>query len=210
VNMRAQEFEHPSPGGNATSQRFRHSLEQTSPQGSTLGVGDTLQAADSALASSIASNLPEKHAMSSNNSQLTGHTGSTPPTSSSAPSSQDHPTLKDRICQLGIMSEATTKSGQDGVLPRVMDHSESQSNALRIHTTPTSPTTASFPSQMLSHGQKRTASGQTKPSSSSLPTSPVEGAVRGHSRNTSVNSSGTQIGEVGWVVIIDDTAILLI
>lgn len=207
--MRAEEFEHPSPRSNATSQHFRHSLEQTSPQGSTSGVGDALQAADSVSASSIASNLPEKHAMSSNNSQLTGYTGSTPPTSSSAPSSQSHPPLKDLVSQLDTMSEGTTKGGQDGVLPRTMDHSESQSNALRIHTTPTSPTTASFPSQTLSHGQKRTASGQTKPSSSSLPTSPVEGVVRGHSRNTSVNSSGTQIGEVGLLLMIDDTAISL-
>lgn len=43
------------------------------------------------------------------------------------------------------------------------------------------------------HGQKRTASGHVKSSSSSLATSPVEALGKGHSRST---STSTQIGEV--------------
>lgn len=43
---------------------------------------------------------------------------------------------------------------------------------------------------------KRMANGQVKPSKSSLQTSPVEPSQNGHSRNSSRNSRGSQIGEV--------------
>lgn len=196
AHLHSEEPGRPSSNGHATSQRFHHALEGSSPRVLDLGMGNTPPSRGSLLASPIASNVPDNHFTSSNNSQSTAYTATTPPTSSSAPSSQNHPPSIDQMTQLDTISEATTNSAQDGVHLRTV-HPESQSNALRIHTTPTSPTTASFSAQTLSHGQKRTASGQTKSSSSSLPTSPVEGAGRGHWRNTSVNSSGTQIGEVG-------------
>ncbi len=203
VNLHEEDPERPFSRGNAASQRFHHTREEGSPRVSNLDIGDTPQSRTSMQASPMASsNLPENHLTSTNNSQSTANTGTTPPTSSSAPSSQNNPPPIDRRTQLNTMSEAKT-TAQAGVLSRTV-HAESQANALHIHTTPTSPTTADFAVQAPGHSQKRTANGQTKPSSSSLPTSPVEGAGRCHSRNTSVNSSGTQIGEVGLASVIDE------
>ncbi|KAI9811894.1 MAG: hypothetical protein M1827_005245 [Pycnora praestabilis] len=65
---------------------------------------------------------------------------------------------------------------------------------LSVHTTPTSPVNGNFSGQSLFQGQKRTASGVVKPTSTSLPTSPVDGVTRGHSRTTSstTDSSGSK------------------
>ncbi|MCJ1378926.1 hypothetical protein MMC17_002025 [Xylographa soralifera] len=46
------------------------------------------------------------------------------------------------------------------------------------------------------HGQKRTASGHVKSTSSSLDTSPIEVLGHSHSRNTSTTSAGIQINEL--------------
>ena len=46
------------------------------------------------------------------------------------------------------------------------------------------------------HGQKRTASGHVKSTSSSLTTSPIELLGKAHSRNSSTTTPGTQINEV--------------
>lgn len=206
VNLHEEDSERPFSRGNAASQRLHHTREEGSPRVSDLDIGDTPQSRSSMLVSPIASsNLPENHLRSSSNSQSTAHTGTTPPTSSSAPSSHNNPPSIDRRTQWNTMSEANNTT-QAGVHSRTV-HPESQANALHIHTTPTSPTTAGFAVQAPGHGQKRTANGQTKPSSSSLPTSPVEGTGRCHSRNTSVNSSGTQIGEVGLASVIDEIVV---
>lgn len=212
ANLHAEKAERPSSRGNATSHRGHHTLEEATSRVLDLGVGSAprpsvkqhLESRISMLASTVASNEPESHFASSNNSQSTAYTESTPPTTLSAPSSQNPPPSLPQMTQLDATSEAPTDSGHDGAHANIVDP-QSQPNSLRIHTTPTSPTTATFPAQVLHLGQKRTASGHAKLSSSSLPTSPVEASGRGHTRNTSVNSSGNQIGEVGSVIVINDT-----
>lgn len=195
VIFQVDDPELPFSTGTAASQPLDRTLEEAPPQESKAGLRDADQSKRSLIPRSIASNLPETQSTSSNNSQSTIYTGTTAPTSFSAPSSQNDPSSIGTVAQLDTTSEAMTNSAPNRVHPRTVQP-ESQPDALHIHTTPTSPTTASFAPQTLNHGPKRTASGQTK-LSSSLPTSPVEGTGRGHSRTTSVNSTNTQIGEVG-------------
>ena len=53
------------------------------------------------------------------------------------------------------------------------------------------------------HGQKRSASGVVKSPNSSVAISPVTASQKGHSRNVSATSRGTQIGDVGQPTLAD-------
>jgi len=58
------------------------------------------------------------------------------------------------------------------------------------------PTRPSGYQEIYTSAPKRTANGEIKSPQYSLPTSPVESSQYGHSRNSSMTSRGSQIGEV--------------
>ena len=113
-----------------------------------------------------------------------------PPSSLSNPSSQGPPP---RIGQ-----DLVQESKEHGVVSvtRLESYSRSQPPPLDTNITqwPVAHNSG-FGGESI-HGQKRTASGDIKPGGASLPTSPVDNIRRGHAKNASICSNGSQIGEV--------------
>ena len=114
----------------------------------------------------------------------------TPPSSLSNPSSQGHPP---RIGQ-----DLVQESKEHGVasVTRLESYSRSQPPPLDTNITQWPVAHNGGLGGESIHWQKRTASGDIKPSGASLPTSPVNNIRRGHAKNASISSNGSQIGEV--------------
>ncbi|KAI9867085.1 MAG: hypothetical protein M1830_005866, partial [Pleopsidium flavum] len=202
-NLPENELEHLSSIDNATSQPVHHLPEDAPVREPYLSLGYRPQLHAKELSElqeshitgpSVASNAPHLNATSSTNSQSTIYTDLTPPTTSSGPSSQGQHSQFAQRPQADSSTRNTTIWAQDRTIGLV--DLNGKPSALSVHTTPTSPASSTFPAEILNHGQKRTASGAVKQASTSLPASPVEVVGRSHSRNTSMNSSGSQIGEL--------------
>ncbi|MCJ1304862.1 hypothetical protein MMC08_007675 [Hypocenomyce scalaris] len=114
----------------------------------------------------------------------------TPPSSLSNPSSQGHPP---RIGQ-----DLVQESKEHGVasVTRLESYSRSQPPPLDTNITQWPVAHNGGLGGESIHWQKRTASGDIKPSGASLPTSPVNNIRRGHAKNASISSNGSQIGEL--------------
>lgn len=105
----------------------------------------------------------------------------------------------------GIMTPSTTlsnKSSQECVSmsdaneanPRLIGQGLESEDSLQSWNLP--PTRPSNSHRSYTSAPKRTANGQVKSPTYSLPTSPVDPSQYGHSRNSSITSRGSQIGEV--------------
>lgn len=216
-NLPGKEPELCSSTDNAPSQQIHQPPGDASVRGPYVSLGYTpqlhakelLELRQSQMTSPLVpSDAPHLNTTSSNNSQSTVYTDVTPPTTSSGPSSQSQRSQLTQISQRDSSTQNTTVWSQDRTTAITVDL-DGDTAALSVHTTPTSPANASFPAEGLIHGQKRTASGAVKPASTSLPASPVEVVGRSHSRNTSMNSTGTQIAEVISVILSNRVLCLL-
>ncbi len=122
-------------------------------------------------------------------------TESTPPTSSDGPSDQSQDSQSNRFTYPSTAQQRSPNPRRPRTPPSYADTSHRPSR-LELHSTPISPASTNVRSGGLFYGQKRTANGELKPGSASLPGSPISATASGHSRNMSIDSTGSNISEV--------------
>lgn len=138
---------------------------------------------------------PAAYDCKSNHSQSSAYGAITSPVTPSLPSGQSQHAGHRQPEQSGNSQNDQPASTTDGPT-RGLDQLSKQDGPCNAYTPPMNPTTVGSAVQAVNRGQKRTASGASKPSSSSVPGSPVDASMASHSRNTSVTSNATQITEV--------------
>ncbi|KAA6409931.1 MAG: hypothetical protein FRX48_06544 [Lasallia pustulata] len=114
----------------------------------------------------------------------------TPPTTVSNPSSQVQPQK--------VAQKVAQESKQRGTVSvRVLGpYPRNHPPPLDTNVAQRSVTHAIGPDAEYSHGQKRTANGETKSGGASSPRSPIPTTPRRHAKHASVSSNGSQIGEL--------------
>ncbi|KAI9746279.1 MAG: hypothetical protein M1835_002454, partial [Candelina submexicana] len=121
-------------------------------------------------------------------------TESTPPTSSDGPSDQSQESQLSRFAYRSTAQQGPLDCARPRT-PPIYARTSDLPARLERRSTPVSPASVTFQSGVLNQGHKRTANGDLKPESASLPGSPIS-VIPKHSRNMSIDSGGSNISEL--------------